>query len=293
MKLERVVIKNFRSIEHVEFTFPKSGFLVLVGANNAGKSNIIRAIDAMCGDQWFSRDKVENHDHYLRDRSRPIEIKLGFSDRSYAEWRSDGDRRYPTLYDSSGRSLFGGPQPKDAFPCIYLGADRTFDRHMAFWDWTLIGKIRKQFNLKAKPVERELREKFDEVVKVFDKIHGFPQFKKDFARFFQEMQADTDAKLNIDFKPYTPSNYFKTMQIVAQDADIGDEKFDLEELGEGSRNMVLLALLRSYATNFRSATDDHGGIIALEEPELYMHPQARRHMSKVLREIAEAGMQVR
>jgi putative ATP-dependent endonuclease of OLD family len=57
--------------------------------------------------------------------------------------------------------------------------------------------------------------------------------------------------------------------------------------------MVLLALLRSYATNFRSATDDHGGIIALEEPELYMHPQARRHMSKVLREIAEAGMQVR
>jgi putative ATP-dependent endonuclease of OLD family len=238
MKLERVVIKNFRSIEHVEFTFPKSGFLVLVGANNAGKSNIIRAIDAMCGDQWFSRDKVENHDHYLRDRSRPIEIKLGFSDRSYAEWRSDGDRRYPTLYDSSGRSLFGGPQPKDAFPCIYLGADRTFDRHMAFWDWTLIGKIRKQFNLKAKPVERELREKFDEVVKVFDKIHGFPQFKKDFARFFQEMQADTDAKLNIDFKPYTPSNYFKTMQIVAQDADIGDEKFDLEERKRSANRVV-------------------------------------------------------
>jgi putative ATP-dependent endonuclease of OLD family len=133
--------------------------------------------------------------------------------------------------------------------------------------------------------------KFEEVVRVFEQVEGFPKFKTDFARFFNEMQADTNAKLAIDFKPYTPSNYFKTMQIVAQDAQVGD-RFDLEELGDGSRNMVLLALLRSYAENFRNPSEALHGVLALEEPELYMHPQARRHLFKVLRDIASSGMQV-
>jgi len=47
MKLVRVRIENFRSIRSEEFAFPESNMLVLVGANNAGKSNIIRAIDAV------------------------------------------------------------------------------------------------------------------------------------------------------------------------------------------------------------------------------------------------------
>jgi putative ATP-dependent endonuclease of OLD family len=38
MKLTRVKIDNFRSIKSMDFAFPESGFLVLVGANNAGKS---------------------------------------------------------------------------------------------------------------------------------------------------------------------------------------------------------------------------------------------------------------
>lgn len=47
MKLTRVKIDNFRSIKSMDFAFPESGFLVLVGANNAGKSII--AITASSG----------------------------------------------------------------------------------------------------------------------------------------------------------------------------------------------------------------------------------------------------
>ncbi len=290
VKLERVEIKNFRSIKEMAFTFPKSGFLVLVGANNAGKSNIIRAIDAICGDQWFGSEKVNDHDHYLRDRTNPISIKLGFDNRCSARWSSESEVKWPAWYDANERRDWKA-KPKEEFPCIYLGADRTFDKHLAFYDWTLIGKIRRAFHHNARDLNDELNKKFEEVVQVFERVPGFPQFKKDFTRFFNEMQADTSARLSIDFKPYTPSNYFKTMQIVAQDPQVGD-RFDLEELGEGSRNMVLLALLRSYAENFRGAGDALQGVLALEEPELYLHPQARRHLFKVLRDIASSGMQV-
>lgn len=38
MKISKVYLKNFRSIKEVEFTFLESRLMVLVGANNAGKS---------------------------------------------------------------------------------------------------------------------------------------------------------------------------------------------------------------------------------------------------------------
>lgn len=48
MLLKKVSIKNFKSIKYIEFDFPESIILVLVSENNAGKSNIIRAIDVIC-----------------------------------------------------------------------------------------------------------------------------------------------------------------------------------------------------------------------------------------------------
>lgn len=288
MKLARVEIKNFRSIKSLELSFPRSGFLVLVGANNAGKSNVIRAIDNLCGDQWFGKEKTQDHDFYLRNRSNKISISLAFDNRTKAVW--DSDEGWPAFYGPDGSKRWK-ERVKDLFPCVYLAADRTFDKHMAFYDSSLVGRIRKAFQQKARPVEDELKQKFGEVVAVFDQVPGFADFKRDFSDLFAAMQADTDAKLAIDFMPYTPSNYFKTMQVVAEDPDLG-QKLDMDELGEGTRNMVLLALLRSYARNFRGAQDELHGILALEEPEIYMHPQARRHLFKALREIASAGMQV-
>lgn len=284
MKLKTVEIENYRSIKELSFEFPASGLLVLVGANNAGKSNIIRAIDALCGDAWYGREKVEPYDHYLRDPERPIKIQLGFDDGTTGAWRS-GDK-WPEFRSPTGKKLFDF---KNDFPCTYLGADRTLDRHVAFHEWTLLSKIKRHFHKKASDIEEELRAKYEEIVALFDQVEGFRAFADGFEACFSELQADTPAKLSIGFKPYTPSNYFKTLQILTGDPQQGDEPLSLDELGEGSRNTVLLALLWSYATNFKSAGQ---GILALEEPELFLHPHARRHLFKALRDIAALGHQV-
>ena len=44
MKIQQITIKNFRSIKDETIVFPEGGILGLVGPNNAGKSNILRAI---------------------------------------------------------------------------------------------------------------------------------------------------------------------------------------------------------------------------------------------------------
>jgi putative ATP-dependent endonuclease of the OLD family len=44
---------------------------------------------------------------------------------------------------------------------------------------------------------------------------------------------------------------------------------DLSELGEGARNLILIALLKSFAKNFKNHGGALSGILALEEPEVF------------------------
>ena len=49
-RLSRLSAKGYRSIgERLDITFPEGRPLVLVGENNAGKSNIVRALNLMLG----------------------------------------------------------------------------------------------------------------------------------------------------------------------------------------------------------------------------------------------------
>jgi putative ATP-dependent endonuclease of OLD family len=295
MKLKRISIKNFKSIKAVEFDFPESGILVLVGENNAGKSNIIRAIDLICGESWIGKEKLEDHDYYLRDKNNEIEIYLFFDSGNSVHFSPnngkwgvtcfrDWEQRYKEDYSF---------QIKELFPSTYLGADRTLDKHLSFYDWTLIGRIRKAFHKNVTDeLKASLDAKFSELVEIFDQVPGFQNFKQDFSANYKALLPTFKTDLNVDFQPFTPSNYFKTMQIMGIDPQFADKPLDLSELGEGARNLILIALLKSFAKNFKNNGGALSGILALEEPELFLHPQARRHLFKELRGLAEEGMQI-
>ena len=72
MKIKQIKINNFRSIKDETIIFPDSGMLTLVGPNNAGKSNILRAIENILGDSWFSGDKAEINDYFMKDRIKTM-----------------------------------------------------------------------------------------------------------------------------------------------------------------------------------------------------------------------------
>jgi putative ATP-dependent endonuclease of OLD family len=294
MKLSKVSIKNFKSIKDIEFDFPESGILVLVGENNAGKSNIIRAIDLICGESWIGKEKLEDHDYYLRDKNNEIEIDLFFDSANSVHFSpNNGKWGLSSFSDWNQQQKDYNFQIKELFPSTYLGADRTLDKHLSFYDWTLIGRIRKAFH---KNVTEQLKDsldaKFNELVDIFDQVPGFQDFKQDFSANYKSLLPTFKTDLNVDFQPFTPSNYFKTMQIMGIDPQFADKPLDLSELGEGARNLILIALLKSFAKNFKNHGGALSGILALEEPELFLHPQARRHLFKELRELANEGMQI-
>jgi len=285
MKINHVHIKNFRSIKDLNFWFPEIGLMILVGVNNAGKSNIVRAINNILGESWWGKN-IDDSDYYMRDPNNAIEIAIQFDNgREVAFNSSEG---WPQYYDENGYQFRSNQRNvKDDFPSTYLAAERSISKTLSFSKWELMGKVAQSFNrlVKSAGKEEALINKFNEVMDILDEIEEFKQFKEDFVRFFTEMQADTPYKLKIDFKPFTPLNYFKTLNILANDETLGDEfDIDPQELGEGTKNLIIFSLLRSYAKNFRQEAQ---GLLIVEEPEIYLHPQAQRHLLKVFQEIVK------
>lgn len=80
MKLANIEINKFKSIDSVNFSI--DSMPVLIGENNAGKSNIFKAIELFYSD---SIRNISDEDFYFKDRSKPISIILTFNQLQDAE----------------------------------------------------------------------------------------------------------------------------------------------------------------------------------------------------------------
>lgn len=290
MIIKKINIKNFRSIKDESIVFPDSGILALVGPNNVGKSNIVRAIENIIGDSWFSGDKAELNDYFMKDKNNIIEIEIVFNDNKKIIFKSNDS--WAKYFQSDGTKMPFGSNVKEDFPCTYLSANRDLAKNMQFRSYELMGKIAKAFNDKIEEkIKISLKNQFEEIMSILDTIQGFSNFKKDFSDYFDELQSDSPYKLKVDFKAFSPLNYFKTINILANDSSVNND-FDIDpiELGEGNKSLMLFALIRSYAKNFKQEAT---GILAIEEPEIYLHPQARRHLYQIFKDIVkESNIQI-
>ena len=76
MYLSRIYIENFRSIRKLDLPLI-SGKNIIIGRNNAGKSNIIKAIDLILGENSPDYNKSENitdSDFFTTDGNKSKEI---------------------------------------------------------------------------------------------------------------------------------------------------------------------------------------------------------------------------
>ena len=87
MKISRLRIENFRSIKNLEINLPQ--ICVLVGPNNAGKSNILLALKRVLGRDWVSVTSFNEDDVYGRDSNSDVTIALSFDPPlQYAKFKS-------------------------------------------------------------------------------------------------------------------------------------------------------------------------------------------------------------
>lgn len=284
MKIKYVKIQNFRSIKNEILEFPENGLISIIGANNAWKSNFLKAIDLVLWESWNNWEKLEDYDYYCWDRSNKIIIEIWFTD-----WKKvifNSSEKWPEYFEANWDKKYWNV--KEDFPCTYLSAERSIAKDTAFTKWSLMWKLSKSFNKSVSNEQKEeLKTHFNQVKTIFNWVENFSNFERDFKQYFDEMQSDSPYKLDINFKPFTPNNYFKSINILASDPNVGNN-IDIEELWDWAKNLTIISLLRSYAKNFRDAN----WILAIEEPEIYLHPQARKHLFEIFKDLTDNWIQV-
>ena len=76
MRVGKLHIKNFRSIEELDIEL--QSLSAFIGPNNAGKSNILDALDLILGETWPTIRAFSERDFRNHDPGQTIEIKTTF-----------------------------------------------------------------------------------------------------------------------------------------------------------------------------------------------------------------------
>jgi putative ATP-dependent endonuclease of the OLD family len=290
LRLTHVEIQNFRSIKELEFD--PARLCALIGPNNAGKSNILAALELLLGPRYPTDNVLTEDDFYRRDMENKPRISATF------EYTDEGG------YDSEMRIEFGPEQPngdlklrfwgegrvgryvsrelRERFSLIRLDVNRNLRQHQPTNRWTLLGRLLLEINAELRQDDERMRE-FEETMEqlrdnVLASVPGFQTLvdvvREESARQLQRTVDEVD----VEFSLHDPWNFYRTLQLVVHEAGM---TFRAEEMGMGLQSSLTIALLRAYA---KIARQDRA-IIAIEEPELFLHPLAQRQFYSLMREL--------
>ena len=291
-RLKTLKIKGYRSIrDEVEIHFPEGKPLVLLGPNNAGKSNIVRALDLLLGELWPGSRNPEDHDYWGRDPKGNIEISIEFEAHPALKemwWIASGGKVDFRGVDNSGKEKWVSNDDRHKLFAMVIEADRRLGYHLSYQSkWTLLSKVMRRFHKAMssnEAVVKKLKGKFKEIVETFREILDFQEFAEALGEYFDAFSMGMGYSLEVDFSAYDPTNFFHSLRLIPKE---GDEPRSLDELGTGQEQLLALALAHAYAKAF------YGGLILIvEEPEAHLHPLAQRWLARHMRQLAKNGLQI-
>lgn len=356
MYLSRLYIENFRSLKELDLKFEK-GKNIIVGKNNSGKSNIIKAIDLILGknsptwnksdnitDNDFFEGKTENEifiwcelkksegellnlsdakgaffkllDKYILDY---VKMNVNFSnkddlfkfstDEGQARIDSDNYKKEwigtkPYCIHGFEDELNGMTDFAFAFRCtkesgeylkemllLYKKAEdidwffsvnanfrnellqsaiipsfRDPKDQLRITNYTWFGKLLRNY---IQVDDSDLNDAFGKVKDASNKL--FEDLQKNI--FYQKNQiAFPNTKINIQFNPDAKQDIYKSALIYVDDGF----NSKLDEKGSGIQSVVVIGLFDYY---IRNIAHTNGSLLAIEEPEIYLHPHGRRVIS--------------
>lgn len=306
--IKTIHIKNFRSIK--EILLEPNSLCAILGANSVGKTNVLKAIDLVLGEGWATKAKVARE--LFNDTNKPIEIRIDFSTSiEYDYYGTKYNIHYITLLmemypefkcevrlksNDITKEFFVNEDFKRKCHFIYIPSNRDLSGQLRVTNWTLLGKLMKEVYQNYVNFysgnEENLRETFKEIMSpprqfLEDDFDSDSLTFKKFSDSFVKNCSNNSLGLSSGMKPelniYNLNWFYKTLQITLTE-EHSDKIFDSEEVGSGMQNLILISIFQTYAELMGGTV-----IFGIEEPEIYLYPQAQRALYKSFQEISKTS----
>lgn len=315
--ISKVLIENFRSIERLEFE-PRN-LCAFIGPNSAGKTNILKAINKLLGEAYPTQNMFTKDDFFNRDTNKTIKIQVWF--REPIEGKkltsvSSRQKEYCStpisfvltntkkedeffshqfrVIDQEGKEYWGDGDIREKLSFVFIPSERDLDKQMSVSQWTLIGKMlkvidenfrKRESGEKLSAIEEEFRQSMANPKEILERDFSsgltYKKFKDNFLAAAKDHAQGLAEEFSLDMEVYDPLFYYKTIQLLGRESG---GVFNVSELGSGVQNLVLLALFRTYAKLMKNKV-----VLAIEEPEIYLYPQAQRHLYKHFRNLSSSS----
>lgn len=300
-RLRRIEIDGYRSVaDEICLEFASTSPLVLVGENNVGKSNIVRAIELVLSDRWPGNHSPEDHEYFGRDGTGGafriaaavdgVEHYRGRVDLMELRCSARDGTSFKARLDNGGEENMSNAV-RDQLSCVVVGPDRNLKYQLSYASqWTLLSKLMRKFHanlVKDSDRAARLRQHFEQLHGIFHEVPEFTEFADRLASEVEQLATNMRYGLEIDFSAYDPSNYFRALRVQPK---LGNERRAFEELGTGQEQILALGFAYAYAASF--GAEGSGLVLVVEEPEAHLHPLAQEWLGAQMHRFVDAGVQI-
>lgn len=311
LKIETMRIAGFRGIRNLEINLPHVA--VLIGSNNSGKTSVIKALELALGD--YERE-IQKEDFYIGPDGKPADkivvdvlikgtqgqLPSEWMDRYKLEASQNGiSLRTVVTIDDSGvttnveRFLLTewlpynlwdpdtlvNPQmihlQKEAISLISVGPQR--DIHEEFKEGnSFIRRILSHIEYTEKEIaelERKTRDINDLAVSYSPRLQQLKRHLDEMNLSFKHIGHTTLAPFPMKVRDFTKAVSINFGQNAAQ-------LFTMEYHGMGTRSWASLLTVKAFLELLVRHDPLTLPIVAAEEPEAHLHPQAQKTLYKQL-----------
>jgi len=321
MKLESLTISNFRSIKGPLTVLFSDNKTVLVGKNNSGKTNILKALEILLGERWPYYVDIEEKDFF--NPSEKIEIRATISNITKDDYEKLVFKPRSESTDKGRITVSGGkinlvftaenkdtqitknfqittekehPKAKGVFQSsnddfrksvcvfVFVPADRNIDIHLRTstynWYWKLLALI-------LQNQKDNNKEEYEKLVNNLKAIEG--NFKnlinnEDILNISKFLSYIEDVKFSLT-KSQQPEDLLKAIEILIKGGKNLDY-LELSRMGTGTQSAIMIGLFDLYLKTFSQNYGSVLKVLAIDEPENFLHPQSKRLINNLLDQIA-------
>lgn len=311
MKISRIEVKNFKSIE--EYDFPIKDLNVFIGRNNHGKTNFFDALD------WFDSGKTVNSYYRNYITNNPIVVRVHFED-VQETLKSLPDGAYKTammnVLGENDTFVVEKTSESDKRTLIVDGTDvgnpRGLDSALNYFLPKIVYVTTKQrlSDVAGYKSKSPIAEMLGDVLR--DMVDTEPRYQQ-FLTLFNELFNTSDSVFRLSVndlqtrvETYLAKQFSEgaSVRFRIENPAIEDmlKRFETEvndgvltkaeEKGDGMQRAVMLAIVQAYADYRKEKNIARSFVFLIDEAELHLHPTAQRSLKVALKDMVENGNQV-